>query len=166
MYEIRFERWIDAPVEDVWQASSDFAHCADYISGISKTEVLTDGPVGMGTRYRETRVMFGKEATEEMEVVAFEPPRRYALQAESHGSRYYSELLFEERDGGTQVTMIFQGTPVTFMAKLVSFLMRPFMKKIMQGCAEDLDDLKRHLEGGGEKAQTVSGAGGEPSGTS
>ena len=44
--------------------------------------------------------------------------------------------------------MHFEGTPVTFMAKIMSFMMKPMMKKMVSICAKDLSDLKKAVEKG------------------
>ncbi len=44
-----------------------------FIENIRNTEKITDGPVGVGTRFRETRLINGKEEYGEMEIIQFEP---------------------------------------------------------------------------------------------
>ncbi len=144
---IEIKTHIEAPVETVFEKATDFARAAEKISGIEKMEMLTDGPVGKGARFRETRVMFGREAIEEMEVVEFSPPDRYALGCENHGCRYHSEFHFSPRGSGTDVAMTFEATPLTLGAKIMSFLMRPMMKSVATHCAKDLEDLKASIEG-------------------
>ncbi|MEM7308261.1 MAG: SRPBCC family protein [Planctomycetota bacterium] len=143
------EREIGAPIERVFDASCDFRRAPEHIERIVHTEVLTDGPTRLGTRFRETRAMFGKEHTEEMEVVAFAPNQSYALGCESHGCRYHTELRFEPTGGeraGTKLSMTFQAEPLTLAAKVMSVLMRPMLKSCMKEMNHDLDDLKRVLE--------------------
>ena len=147
-YRMSVSQDIAAPIETVFDRAADFPNAASTIEAITKMEMLTEGPIGVGTRFRETRVMFGREATEEMEIVEFDRPRGYRLHAESHGSRYLSGLSFEETAGGTRVTMHFEGTPLTLMAKIMSFMMKPMMKKMVSICAKDLEDLKNAVENG------------------
>lgn len=144
-YRMSVSQDIAAPIETVFDRAADFGNAANTIEAITKMEMLTEGPVGVGTRFRETRVMFGREATEEMEIVAFERPRGYRLLAESHGSRYESGLSFEEIEGGTRVTMHLEVTPLTLLARIMSVLMKPMMKKMVAICAKDLEDLKNAL---------------------
>jgi len=146
MGQLSVKKYIEAPVAEVFARAADFAGAAERISGITKMEMLTEGPVGIGTRFRETRIMFGKEATEEMEITVFEPEKRYGLAAESHGTRYYSEFLFAASGSGTDVEMTFQATPLTFFAKIMSVLMRPMMKMMAKLCLQDLSDLKASIE--------------------
>jgi len=145
---VTIERQVAAPPEAVFRAASDFPRAAGRIRAILKIEMLTEGPVGRGTRFRETRKMFGREASEVMEVIEFDPPRRYLLGAESHGCRYRTEFAFEPRDGGTGMRMTFGAEPLTFFAKVMSVLMRPMMKLMVRECGKDLDDLKASVESG------------------
>ena len=138
--------FVDAPPSRVFEAASDFANAHTFVRGITKVEMLTDGPVGVGTRFKETRVMFKRECTEEMEVTAFDAPRSYALGAESCGSRYRSELRFTPRGSGTDLEMVFDATPLTLLAKIMAFVMRPMMKKMVAEMAGDLEDIKTHVE--------------------
>lgn len=147
MNKVIVERTIAAPPERVFAASSNIPQWAEVVPAITKIEMLTDGPVGVGTRFRETRVMFGREATETMEVLEFEPPRRYLLGAESHGARYRTELRFEPDGEGTRMVFDFTGVPLTFMAKVMGFVMKPMLKKMGDLCAADMDALKAHVEG-------------------
>ena len=133
------------PVEDVFAASSDFANAADNVEAITKTEILTDGPVGVGTRFTETRVIFKREATETMEVSVFDPPNRYVLLADSCGTKYETTLDFEPRDGGTQLTMTFDARPYTIMGKIMGFIFRPMMKSMLKMVEKDFDDLSASL---------------------
>jgi hypothetical protein len=55
-------------------------------------------------------------------------------------------LAFAPDGQGTRVTMTFAATPVTFMARVMSVLMRPMMKSVLKMCAKDLDDLKGAIE--------------------
>ncbi len=103
------------------------------------------GPAQMqvGTKWKETREMFGKEATEIMWITALEPDKRYVAEAESHGTKYWSEFAFEEVDGGTRVQMTFRGTPQTLFAKIMSALMGSMMKgSLVKVMKEDLEDIK------------------------
>ena len=64
------KKHVNAPPELVFAKASDFANAPSFIGAIKKVEILTPGPIQAGTRFKETRVMFKREATEEMEVTA------------------------------------------------------------------------------------------------
>src|SRR5438034_10439554 len=110
---------IEAPVETVFRLATDLDHWAGRITGITKVERLTNGPVGVGTRFKETRMMFGKEATETMEFSAFEPNRRYELTADSCGALYRTEFRFEPDESGTLRTVDMRVTAQSLFANLL-----------------------------------------------
>ncbi|MBT8143339.1 MAG: SRPBCC family protein [Gammaproteobacteria bacterium] len=140
-------RRIDRPRAEVFEVFTDFDSMPQRIDGIANIEILTQGPVGEGTRWRETRKMFGnKSATEEMEITGFEPERSYTVEADSHGTHYRSVYNFDAVGHSTDVTCTFEAKPVSLMAKVMSPLgvvMMGATKKIM---AADIDDLKRVVE--------------------
>jgi uncharacterized membrane protein len=147
MGQLVFEKHVHAPIEHVFALMSDFANAPQRAKAIKKIEMLTDGPVGLGTKFKETRVMFGKEATETMEVTAFDPPRGYNLSAFSCGTQYESTFQFDREGNGTNVKMIFQYTPKSFFAKLFSPLFK-MMSGMMRKCvSQDLEDLAKAAEG-------------------
>ena len=108
--------------------------------------MLTPGPVGVGTRFRETRKFGGRESTEEMTVAAFDPPRSYMIQCDSHGTHFSTVMMFEADRDGTIVSMDMQIRPTTFLAKLLSPLARMMAGKLRECLAQDLADLKRASE--------------------
>lgn len=146
MPQFTISEHIVAPPEVVFEVAHDFHRAAEHIQGIESCEVLTDGPIGVGTRFRETRIMFGKPSTEEMEITAFDPPHSFVLESDSCGAHFSVEHRFVGDISGTNVRMNFDTRPQTFLAKLFSplgWLMIKSMKKLV---AADLADLKRVAE--------------------
>lgn len=154
---------IDAPAAEVFARSVDLERWAETISGITRVEKLTDGPVGVGTRFRETRVMMGKEAVEEMEFAAIEPGSSYALRCESCGCLFESTMSFSPVSRGTRVSLVTESTPQTLMAKITGPIFGPMMKKMMLKCLQqDLADLKNACEGGESPEGQHAGSGALP----
>jgi uncharacterized protein YndB with AHSA1/START domain len=146
MPTVTAEQRIDAPPEKVFAACTDLAGQPERISGIDSIEVLTEGPVGEGTRFRETRIVFGKQATEEMEIAEFDPPRRFVLTCESFGTAYTTEYRFDPDGDGTRLVLTMHARPVTMVAKLMT-PMAGMMRRTMEKCLRaDLEDLRRSCE--------------------
>ncbi|MBC7834882.1 MAG: SRPBCC family protein [Phycisphaerales bacterium] len=141
---------IEAPARRVFEVFADLRNAAGRVKGITALEVLTEGPIGKGTRFRETRKMFGREATETMEILEFEPDRGYLVGGESCGMRWRSTFDFVPEAGGerTRVTMTFAATPLTLMAKLMSPLSGMMTKACRKMLERDLADLKGAAEAG------------------
>lgn len=126
---------------------TDFANAAETFTNIEAAEVLTNGPVGPGTRFRETRVFFGREATEEMEITRFDPPNAYTTRAFSHGTEYRSGKTFTaEEGGGTRVLSVFEAFPQSLMARLMSLFAGMMQKSLVQAMRQDLEDGKAAAE--------------------
>ena len=142
---------VAAPIERVFEVYTEIDKAAQRIPDITSLEVLSEGPFAEGTRWRETRVMFKKEATEEMWVTGFNPPQSYTVEAESHGMHYETLFSFAPDGDGTRVTWNFSGTPMTLGTKLMSpifnLLLGGTMKKCMLRDLEALRDVCERGEG-------------------
>lgn len=111
-HEVTVARRVAAPPSAVWDVVTDLGAAADTLRGVTRVEVLTDGPYAVGTRWRETRRMLGKEATEEMWVTAVEPVHRTVVEAESHGTHYTSTFTLAPAGTGTHLEMRFAARAV------------------------------------------------------
>jgi carbon monoxide dehydrogenase subunit G len=140
---------VSAPIDRVFAVFTDLEKAVDRIPDITALEVLTEGPFGEGTRWRETRVLFKKEATEEMWVTGFDPPHGYVVEAESHGMRYATRFRFAPEGEGTKVSWEFAGIPVSLGAKIMAPIFNVLMKGTMTKCMRrDLEALRDACERG------------------
>lgn len=139
---------ISRPRADVWKAISDIQNAAGMISGILSLEVLENPDTGLvGFKWKETRKMFGKEATEIMWITDAEENEYYCTRAESHGSVYKTRLSLNDGAGQTRLTMAFTGEPQTMGAKVISFFMGGLMKGSMEKeLLKDLTEIKKFVE--------------------
>ncbi len=138
---------IDAPPDVVFAAFADIPNAPSRIKGITRVEMLTPGPVGQGTKFKETRTMFKRESTETLEFTAFEPPHRYEIGAYSCGVDICFEFRFVPEGTGTRVEVTMAGVAKTFFAKLMSPL-SGLMAGAMKKCVlADMKDIKTSVEG-------------------
>ena len=140
---VSVQRTVNAPVNQVWSVATDLKALPETMSGISKVEILAGGdPFGRGTRWKETRVMFGKEASEEMEVTAVDPYRSYRVEAESNGMHYDSTFTFEALGPQqTRVEMTFAGRALKKQNFIVRFFSRFAVGMVRKALEKDLEDL-------------------------
>ena len=147
MSKLEVSRIISAAPETVFARFTDLRNAHRHIDAITRLEVLTDGPIRVGSRFRETRVMFKKEHTEEMEVIEFTPVTSYTVRCDSCGARYESQFRFDPTpDGETRVMMHMSWKPLTFFAKLMSPLGRLMAGSLKNCLTKDLDDMAKTLE--------------------
>ncbi len=134
--------------EKVWSAISNIKQCDSYINGIVGLKVIDDPTDTMiGFKWEETRVFFGKEATEIMWITDCETEKFYKTRAESHGTVYETTVSIKEIENAIELSMQFSGKPVTFIARLMLFLTGFMMKSSMKkALLVDLKDIKRYVE--------------------
>lgn len=138
---------IKAPRERVWQLVTDIDRWAETITGIISVDIIerpADGIIGL--KWREERVMFGKNAFETMWITSAEPGRWYETTAENHGAIYNTRVSVDESNSNSVLTMQFSVRPVTFAAKLMSLTSFMFNGTIRKMLDKDLQDIRRVLE--------------------
>jgi hypothetical protein len=136
-----------APPAEVFALFTDLDRLPDRVTDITKIERLTAGPVGLGTRYKETRIVFKKEATVEFEVMAFEPPARYEILAHSCGAEYRTDHRFAPDGAGTRVDLTMAIRAESWFAWLFTPLMYLMMSMCKKGVVADLDQMEAALAG-------------------
>ncbi|HCT46067.1 MAG: hypothetical protein CMJ35_04895 [Phycisphaerae bacterium] len=146
---------INAPIERVFQIASNIPDAAENIEGITAIETLKEAPpapdnngvVGMGYTWRETRIMLGKKATEDMSITQWTPPNAYCVEARSHGTHYLTDITFDQTDEHTiRITMSFNATPESFMAKVMMKVFAAMTKHLVKCLQADLADIKVKAE--------------------
>ncbi len=139
---------VNAPASQVFDACTGFESAPERVSGIKSVEMLTEGPTRVGTRFKETRVIMKKEASETMEVVALEPGRSVTLSASSCGMNYKTKFEFHPAgDGASDIVFTMDAKPLTLgariLAPLMALMMGGMMKKLI---AQDIADIKAWVE--------------------
>jgi carbon monoxide dehydrogenase subunit G len=139
-------RTIDAPVETVFRTVSDISKFKEAIPHIVEVEILSDIKSGVGTRFRETRIMKGKPATTELEVTEFAENERVRIVADSHGTVWDTVFTVEEKDGKTELNMVMDARTTKLLAKMMIPLVMGMIRKAVEG---DMDSVKAYCESGG-----------------
>jgi Polyketide cyclase / dehydrase and lipid transport len=144
--KIEVETHVAAAPDIVYAVVTDIAHWPDFIRSIDLIEILTAGAVTDGMRFRETRTMFGRSATEEMTVAKLAPPHRFDLIAENHGTRYLAVHDIAPAAGGSRLRLVFEVTPVTLAAKMGAIIGLMFKGAVTNQLRSDLTDIKAEAE--------------------
>ncbi|MBN9130353.1 MAG: SRPBCC family protein [Paenarthrobacter ureafaciens] len=98
---------IKASPEKVWAVISDIPGSAATLTGIDSVQMLSEGPYGEGTRWKEARTMMGRQETVEMWVAEADPPRSTTVKAHQGGAAYTTRFSLAGRDAGTDLTLTF-----------------------------------------------------------
>jgi uncharacterized protein YndB with AHSA1/START domain len=93
------------PPAQVFEALTVPENARKVMRGVTRFEPLDPGPMGLGSRFLQTRVVRGMAVDVEVEVVAFEPAHRLALAGEARGVAVRFEYEMSAVPGGTRVAL-------------------------------------------------------------
>ena len=143
MSQISVIRTIDAPVDLVFQTISDIRNFSKAIPDIVHAEILSDVQTGVGTRFRETRLMKGREATTELEVTEYVENDRIRIVADSHGTVWDSVFTVKSAQGQTTLELTMRANAYKLGAKLANPLMKSWLTKALES---DMEAVKTYCE--------------------
>lgn len=142
-HSVSVERSIEADAARVWDVITDLDYSPEVLSSIVRIERLEGEGYEVGTRWRETRRMWGREETEEMWVSEVDEPRATTVRAESRGTEYVTTFTLEPREQGTVLRVDFSAeTPSPGPAQRIGWMvfgkagMRATRKALEQDLAE------------------------------
>ena len=147
MATIRVSQDIGAPIHQVFAQFSDIEHGSEHVSGIRKVEMMTVGPVHLGSRWNETREVLGRVDDAEMEITAFEQDKAYTITHHKAGFRIDTTFTFEPIPSGTRVSIELGLNRHGLVAPLLAPLEWAMAGRVREVLNHDLADLKGSIEG-------------------
>jgi len=143
MTRIAVIRTISAPIDKVFATVADIRQLSKALPHIVQFEFLSEIQSGIGTRFRETRLMNDKEATTELEVTEYVENDHVRMIADSHGTVWDSTFTVTSADGKTTLTLVMDAKAY----KLLSRLLNPLIKGMVTKAVEkDMDLVKAFCE--------------------
>jgi hypothetical protein len=139
---------VRASPEALWAVITDIEHAAETIRGIEKVELLERPSSGLvGLKWRETRTLFGKTATEVMWITDAVENQFYQTRAESHGCIYVCTVGIAQQPDGCRLSMSMDARPQSIVARLLSIPMSLLVKgAVRKAFLDDLNDIKAAVE--------------------
>lgn len=145
MTTITLTKDIAAPVDRVFATVADIEQFSMAIPHIQSVECLSGQKSGVGTRFRETRIMKNREASTTLEVTEYVSNERVRLVSDSHGAVWDTVFTTAPLGDGTRLEMVMEARPHTLSARLTTPLIRGMIKKEIE---KDLDLVKAFCERG------------------
>ena len=142
MIRVELELEIDRSAQEVFDLLVDVERVPEWQSSAVRAQV--EGPVGVGARIHETRRLLGREAHTELEVAAFEPPRRLTLRTLRGPVKVDVDHRLESQGEGTVLQVVAEAEPGSILR-----LAKPVLKRQAEHeLRTDFERLKELLEGG------------------
>lgn len=138
-------RTINAPVEAVFETVADISKFKEVVPQIMQVEFLTESRSGVGTRFRETRMMRGRKASTVMEVTEYVRNERVRMVSDAGGTVWDSLFTVapaEDRQS-TRLHLVMEARPYRLMARVFVPLMKGMVAKAVAG---DMDAVKGWAE--------------------
>lgn len=101
------KRVVRAPGTEVWDVLTDLDGAASTLRAVSRLEVLEGSGYDVGTKWKETRRIFGMEESQTMEVAECDPPLSTTVTSRSAGVEYRKVYTLEATDDGTLLAVCF-----------------------------------------------------------
>jgi carbon monoxide dehydrogenase subunit G len=144
MAGFELSEWIAFHPKEVFDFVTDPSNAPKVVSSVKSMVKLTDGPIGKGTRYREARLMNGKEQAAELEVVVFQPNEQYAVKNELEGFETTYTYNFASENNGTRIKLVCE-VKAGGLKKLAAPMVASVLKK---EDGDHLQKLKNAMENG------------------
>lgn len=103
MTHLRGEVEIEAPVEEVFDMVADERNEPRYNRRMARAEKVTEGPVGVGSRFVAEPKGMGSRGRMTVDVVACEPPHRVRTRIRSSYLDVEGTVTLAETAGGTRL---------------------------------------------------------------
>lgn len=135
-------RWVTRPQPEAFEYTADFSNIEDWDPGVVASRKVTEGPIGLGTRFA-LEVKFGAGTTPMIyEITVYQPDHRVVLVGDGEKLHAVDEITFASQDN---MTVIDYAADLTFR-NLFRFI-RPLMRPILEKVGKDaLDGLARALD--------------------
>jgi Polyketide cyclase / dehydrase and lipid transport len=137
----RVETMIHRPPEDVFDYCSDLRSELGWNPKVKYIEKLTDGPVGVGTRYR---ARWSGSGPTTVEVMQFDRPRRWETKAKARGMTIRSQGTVTDAASGACYTADLKLQP-----RRLAWLIAPLALLAMRWQDQrNMDRIRQALESG------------------
>jgi uncharacterized membrane protein len=137
-------RTIAAPVDRVFATVAHIDRFQEAVPHITNVEFLTETRSGVGTRFRETRLMRGREASTELEVTEYVQDERVRLVSDAGGTVWDTVFTVQTSGSGTELSMVMDARPY----KLTALVVNPMISRMLTKALEtDMDAVKAYCEG-------------------
>lgn len=135
---------INRPIAEVYSFLTDVEKLPEYATGVTQATWLAPGWVGIGSKFRVTRLLMTAKNEMNFEVSDVRPNKLFSFHTVGGNIPIQSSLSFESVPKGTRVVMKAEAQEPKGILKLAIPM---FVRKVTDQLEVELDNAKRLLEG-------------------
>lgn len=98
---------INKPVAECFAYFNNPANNTKWQGQLKDSKLVTPGPVGVGSRLKDTRELAGQKLETEYEITEFEPNKKVTFKSSGGPISYVGTFTFEPSGNGTKFTSNF-----------------------------------------------------------
>ena len=138
--QIELSRIVAAQPRIAFETVADVLAWPLMLSSVLSVELVDRGPIKVGTRFRLTRLLFGRETTLDMEVATIERPHRLRFFVAHPEINYELDHVIDAiYGGGGRMMLIYRTRPHSDVGRALQPFLTPSMQILLR------DELERDL---------------------
>ena len=145
MTKVTVECDIAASQGRVFGVVSDIDSLPDRDPDVVRIEYLGEQLAGVGTRFRDVRMVRGKELHTDLEVTELEEPSRIRMVSDTHGTVWDTRYEVRPEAGASVLTITMEATAHASLPRLLNPLMKGMFRN---GIKKHAKSLKAYCEAG------------------
>ena len=129
--------------EDCWALITNVVEYPTLIESYEALELETDGHEGLGARWKQTRTVFGRSHSQDIEVTEWKPPESVTHEAYEGGTHYRTSyrLIPNHDEGQTDVEVTFTVEATGFARLILAMFGQRLVDNTGAQVEKDLNDL-------------------------
>ena len=134
---------IDRPLEEVFNYVVNVENAPKWQPAVIEVKRITNGPIGVGTKFKEVAKMMGRRVDTICEITELETNKKFAFKGTSSGPfEYESTYTLEPKENGTSISIV-----GNFRTKGFWRLLEPFIKgEVAKESSQELAAMKEAIE--------------------
>jgi hypothetical protein len=118
---LEVKAFADAPRDLVFRTLTDIATRPKFVSAVERVDLLSEGPIGIGTRYVENRTVLPRGIAIEFTVGDYDPPGIFVLSAETAGIGFEVSCTLVYTGYETKISLELVSKPETIGGRFATF---------------------------------------------
>ena len=106
MIKVELNIEIQRPVAEVFAFVTNPANDAKWQEGLIESRLVSEGPMGVGSKLHDARKFLGMKMESDLEVTGYEPNKLFSLKVASGPMQFEIKQTFEAVGGGTRIALV------------------------------------------------------------